>query len=132
MFTDIVEQMDMPQVRKLIFHEMAELYEQGLPDTLYMTHYKLEEEFGFRHEEWSQFLKIREINRLIEAEIAQIAEIGARTALQRLQSGQAQSADIQAARELLANSKLLKQKVTQREQFVITRVPPKDVNEHVV
>lgn len=127
MFTETVSRLDMPQIRKTILHQMAEHYEVHLPDSLYLSHYALSEMFGFTPKEWSDFLKIKEINMLIESEIAQIAEIGARKALQRLQSGTAASADISAARELLANSRLLKQKTNQKQQFILTRVPPKEV-----
>lgn len=125
-FTDVIDGLDMHQTQKTLMYTMAEHYEINLPDSLYLNHYELSEEYGFTPSLWSQFLKIKEIDRLIEAEIAQIAEIGARDALKRLSSGTALSADIQAAKELLANSKLLKQKVNQRQQIIITRIPHKE------
>src|SRR5690625_5230092 len=128
MFTEIVSQMEMNNISKMLLHRMAKLYEEHLPDTLYLNHYELSENFGYSPREWNEFLKIREIDQLIEAEIAQITEIGARYALANLQQGQANSADIQAARELLANSKLLQQKHNQRQQVIITRIPAKEGN----
>lgn len=123
MFTEIVQSMELDRLSKTLMTRMAKLYEQHLPDTLYLNHYQLSEEFGFTPQEWNDFLRQPEIDMLIEAEIAQITEIGARHALAALQSGHANSADIQAARELLANSKLLQQKHNQRQQVVIMRIP---------
>lgn len=130
MFTKIIETLDMPFMRKTLMTHMAQLYEGNLPGSLYLNHYQLAKEFGFTHENWGEFLKIREIDRLIESEIAQIAEIGAREALKRLQSGNAASVDIQAAKELIANSKLIKQRLNQRQQIIITRMQPKEVAKH--
>lgn len=126
MFMETVNKMELNKVAKTIMYQMAKVFEEHLPETLYMTQYELEDLFGFTHRQWQDFLKVREIDRLVENEIAAIAEIGARRALQRLQSGEASSQDIQAARELLANSKLLKQKTNQHPQIVVTRIPEKE------
>src|SRR5699024_6935328 len=107
MFLEIIEQLEINQLQRTVYANMAKVYENHLPDSLYLNHYELAEHFGHSHESWNKFLKIKEVDRLIESEIAQIAEIGARQALQRLQSGNAQSSDIQAAKEILSNSKLL-------------------------
>lgn len=127
MFTDVIAELEGDQKQKMFLHRMAKLYEEHLPETLYMNHYQLAETFGFTPREWDEFLKIDEIDRLIELEIVQIAEVGARRALERLQSGHANSADVSAARELLATTRLLKMKNNQRPQVIITRIPPKEV-----
>lgn len=126
MFLEIVRELETGRVRKTVLHQMASIFESNLPDSLYLNHYQLSTTFGFTHTQWNDFLKIREVNQIVESEIAQIAEIGARYALERLQSGEVSSQDIQAAKELLANSKLLKQKTNQRPQVIITRVPAKE------
>lgn len=129
MFAETVSKMELDRVLKMVMHRMAKIFEEHLPETLYMTHYELQDLFGFTHREWQNFLKLREIDMLVENEIATIAEIGARSALEKLQSGSASSADIQAARELLANSRLLKQKTNQHPQVVVTRIPQKRVED---
>ena len=130
MFTDIVSNLDtLSGIEKTLMMSMAETYERHLPHVLYLNHYELAEHLGFTANQWKDFLKTREIDRAIEVEVANLAEIAARQALQRLQSGEAKSADIQAAKELLANSKLLKQKTEQPTRVVITRIPPKEKEE---
>lgn len=130
MFIEIVNNIEGDKMSKTFLYRMAKIYGEYLPDSLYLNHYQLSEEFGFTPMQWNEFLKIKEIDQVIESEIAQIAEIGARHALANLMRGQASSADIQAARELLANSKLLQQKTNQRPQVVLTRIPYKVNNLH--
>lgn len=127
MFIEAITKMEGDKLSKTFLYQMAKTFGDHLPDTLYMNHYQLAEEFSFTPIQWNDFLKIKEIDQIIESEIAQIAEIGARHALAQLQTGKANSADIQAARELLANSKLLQQKTNQRPQIVLTRIPKKEV-----
>lgn len=126
MFVEIVRQKDMDGRTKTILETIAKIYEQHLPDSLSMNHYELAEQFGFTSKQWNLFLKDRDINHMIESEMANIAEIGARKALENLQSGKVASADIQAAKEILANSRILKQKTNQRPQVVLTRIPDKE------
>lgn len=125
MFVDIVRELDINNIDKTLMHHMAKIYEENLPDSLYLNHYQLEEQYGHPPDKWKKFLKIKEVDRLVESEMVQIAEIAARQALARLQSGKAASADIQAAKELLSTSRLLKQKTNQRPQMIITRIPGK-------
>lgn len=127
MFIEIVRNMESETVsNKLILEGMAKAFEDNLPNTLYLDHYKLADEYGFSAAEWDRFLRIPEVDRMVEREMAQIAEIAARDALKRLSSGKAASADIQAAKELLSNSKLLKQKTNQRPNYIVTRIPEKE------
>lgn len=130
MFTEIVTKLEMNRIERTLMYEMATIYEENLPESLYLNQYELANEFGFTHMDWNKFLKVKDIDRLIEAEIAQISEIGARYALGRLQASNASSADIQAARELINNSRLLQQKHNQRAQIIITRIPAKEVVEN--
>lgn len=125
MFVDIIQGMDLNGPKKTLLVSMATAYENNLPETLSMNHYELAKELGYSHPEWKEFLKMKEVERLIESEIANIAEIGARRALENLQSGKASSSDIQAAKEVLANSRLLRQKHNQKPLIVITRIPKK-------
>lgn len=127
MFVDtlrIVE--DVPRIKRMIFEQLAEIYENNLPNSLMLNHYELSEEYGYSPKDWDEFTKLEEIARVIELEIATIAEVGARKAIARLQSGHANSADISAAREVLNASKLIKQRVNQAPRIVITRIPAKE------
>lgn len=122
MFTDVISNSDLTQAEKIKYHKLAHIYEDNLPDSLYLNHYELSLNFGHSPSLWNQFLKLREIDRLVQSEIAQIAEIGARRALAKLQSGNFASQDVQAAKELLANSKLIQQNTKQYEKVVLTRI----------
>lgn len=117
-------------MEKIVMMRMAENFQNNLPDVLYLSHYELAEKYGSSPTEWKKFLKIREVDRFIEIEIANLAEVAARSALQKLQSGKYSSADIQAARQLIEKSKLLTQKTDQPTMVVLTRVPPKRVSEN--
>lgn len=128
MLQEIIESLNFTPVKKQIYVKMAEEFEENLPGTLYMTQYDLEETLYGNAQEWREFLKIPEVNRFVEVEMAGLAEIGSRKALQRLQSTDASSPEIQAARQLIDNSKLLKQKVNQFQSFVVTRIPAKEAN----
>lgn len=129
MFVDVVRDMNVDGRTKILLETMAEEYESGLPKTLSMNHYELSDEYGFTPKQWSDFLKNKEIERLVEMEIVNIAEIGARKALDKLQSGNAASSDVSAAREVLASSKLLKQKNDQKPLVVVTRIPAKEFDQ---
>lgn len=120
---------DLPEItptQRVLFSSMADKFYQKLPESLYMNQYQLQEELGSTHEQWNNFLKIREIDRYIQKEIAGMAEIAARKAISSLQSGGASSSDIQAAKQLLETSKLLKQKTGGVQQIVIMHLPPKE------
>ena len=126
MFREIIKEIELENgVERTMFDAVAKIYDDYLPKSLSMNQYELSENFGFEAEQWKKFFKIKEVERAIEVETAGLAEIAARKALERLRSGNAASADIQAAKELLANSKLIKQKTKQPQQVIITRIPEK-------
>ena len=132
MFTDIVSNIELDTAYdRLIIGQMAETYDAHLPESLSFSHYELAENYGFTPMYWKKFLKIKEVNRAIEGEVATIGEAAARKAMERLRSGKAQSSDVSAAKELFANSKILKEKMNNSQKIVITRIPPKkEVVEH--
>lgn len=125
MFIDIVRDIEMSGMEKTIMMSMAEAYEDNMPDVMYLNQYELTESFGFTIGQWKKFLKIKEVNRAIEMEMASVMEVSARQALKQMQSGKSTSADITAAKALLENSKLLKQKLDQPTIVVVTRIPAK-------
>lgn len=121
----IMDNQQINNIEKQVFMRMARLYEEGLPETLYMNPYDLEDKYEGSSEQWKKFLRIPEVNRFIEGEIATLTEIAARNSLKQLQSGKASTQDIQAAKELLSSSKLLKSKTQRTQQHVIVRIPAK-------
>lgn len=123
----IADNEQLSNIDKQVFMRMARLYEEDLPETLYKNPYQLEDEYEGSAEQWKKFLRLPEINRFIETEIATMTEIAARRSLQQLQSGKASTQDIQAAKELLSSSKLLKNKTQRTQQHVIVRIPPKEM-----
>lgn len=124
---EIINQVEeLSATQRVLFSSMADKFYALLPESLYMNQYQLQEEVGSTHEQWNNFLKIREVDRYIQKEIAGMAEIAARKAISQLQSGGASSSDIQAAKQLLETSKLLKQKTGGVQQIVIMHLPPKE------
>lgn len=117
---------DLSATQRVLFSSMADKFYQALPESLYMNQYQLQTKIGSTHEQWSQFLKTKEVDRYIQREMASMAEIAARQALANLQSGGASSSDIQAAKQLLETSKLLKIKAGGLQQVVIMHLPPKE------
>ena len=130
MLIEIVTDIKTDQITKTVLHQMASIYQDNLPDSLYLNQYQLAEQFGFTARQWNEFLKVPEVDLFIEQEVAQIAEIGARKALAKLISGDSDSSDIQAAREILSKSKLIQQRSNQKERVIILRIPNKgDAND---
>lgn len=111
------------QIQNLIKNKLNQVFYDNLPHSLYLNAYELSKQFGGTADDWKSFMKDPEVSRFIESEIASLAEVAARRALQSLANGSANSADIQAAKELLANSKLLKSKMSQKQNIVLTYLP---------
>lgn len=120
----IISQLAISPIKKSIFLKLAKIYQLNLPDSLYLNPYELTELLpSSTPQDWKSFLAIPEINRFIESEIATIAEAAARKALQNLQDNPT-SQDISAAKELLQSSRLLKQKLQNKQTVIMTYLPP--------
>lgn len=113
-------------IQNLIKKKLHDTYHENLPNSLYLNAYELASSFGGAVQDWKNYLKDPETQRFVESEVASLAEVAARRALQNLSQGTANSADISAAKELLANSKLLKQKLNQRQHIFISYLPNKE------
>ena len=111
-----------------IQEKMKETFENHLPETLYLSHYELAEQFDGTPQMWRDFLKDPENQRFIESELAAITEAAARAALQKLSSGSANSNDIQAIKQLLDKSKLLQEKQNTNQTVILTYIPKKEEN----
>ena len=104
---------------------LEEIYKSKLPENLYLDHYALSDIYrghGYTPEEWRLFLRTQE--RFIMNEIAAITEANARAALSRLASGQTDSKDTQAIRQLLERSEQINKAAQSTKTFVITSYNP--------
>lgn len=121
---DIVKSIEglTPTVRQA-YIRMAEIFEEKMPDSLYMNFYELAEITDMDADVWEQFLDLTEVNQFIKAKVAKLAEFEARKALNRLANDQLSSQDVQAVREILNSSKLLQQNLNQKPQVVLTFIP---------
>jgi hypothetical protein len=111
-----------------IKEKMYQTFEDNLPNSLYMDHYTLAEQFDGTPKMWRDFLKDPENQRFIESELAAITEAAARAALQKLSSGTANSNDISAIKQLLDKSKMLQQNQNSQERIILTFIPKKEGN----
>ena len=57
MLISIVSELDIDRVQKITYHQMASMYQDGLPSSLYLNQYELTELHGFSPSEWNSFLK---------------------------------------------------------------------------
>lgn len=121
---DIVKSIEglTPTVRQA-YIRMAEIFEEKMPDSLYMNFYELAEITDMDADVWEQFLDLTEVTQFIKAKVAKLAEYEARKALNRLANDQLSSQDVQAVREILNSSKLLQQNLNQKPQVVLTFIP---------
>lgn len=104
---------------------LEQLFKSKLPDNLYLDHYALADiyrQHSYTPEEWRIYLRSQE--RFIMNEIAAITEANARAALSRLSSGQTDSKDVQAIRQLLERSEQINKAAQSTKTFVVTSFDP--------
>lgn len=101
---------------------MEEIFNEQLPDSLYMNHYDLYEAFPHHSAEaWRRYLK--ENDRFIMQEVAAITEANARAALKRLSSGDIKQGDGAAIKQLLDRSEQINQSVKDKTVYMTTYLP---------
>jgi hypothetical protein len=105
------------------FVKMAAYYEKGLPRTLYEDPYELADMTDIKAYYWKQFLKTPQVIQLIESEIAVIAEVKARGALNRLGGEEINTSEVAAVKALLEKSKLLQDKMTEHKTIIFHHIP---------
>jgi hypothetical protein len=110
-------------IQKATFEKMAAYYERGLPNTLYQDPYELEDITNIQAFFWKQFLKTPQVTQLIESEIALIAEVKARSALNRLGGEEINTSEVAAVKALLEKSKLLQDKMTDTKTIIFHHIP---------
>lgn len=110
---------------------MEEIFNEELPDSLYMNHYDLHEAFPHHSAEaWRRYLK--ENDRFIMQETAAITEANARAALKQLSSGNIKQGDGAAIKQLLDRSEQINQSVKDKTVYMTTYLPdPAAPKQHV-
>ena len=101
--------------------DYQKVFEDHLPDSLYMNHYTLAKKFGGTPAEWRRFLKDNET--FISQEITAITEANARQALNDLAAGNTNSSTVQAIKALLDRSEQLNKQNKDNTQFIMTFIP---------
>jgi len=104
------------------FKSADEIFHANLPDTLFMNHYDLHA--AYKHispDEWRRFL--RDNDRFIIKETALITEANARSALQKLASGELKQGDATAITQLLKQSEQINAQAKDKTQYISTFMP---------
>lgn len=113
---------EIPTHLRPAYTKMAEVYQEHMPESLYLNYYKLEELTKIPAEQWEDFLDIPEVDRFITHRISKLLEFDAKEALMRLTTDRSLSApDISAIKEVLSSSKLMKQAQEQPTQVVLMK-----------
>lgn len=139
--TDIINEIDLPRDKKLVFLKMAMEYDKHMPDSLYLDPYELargSDVTGFpgipgtTPELWEEFLDLPEMYQYRRIRIGKETENGAIKAMRELmRQGLTSegSKQVQALKEILNASKLLQKSQQQQRQVVLTFVPPIEYEE---
>lgn len=107
---------------------LEEIFQSELPESLYMNHYDLHENFPHHSAEaWRRYLK--ENDRFILQEVAAITEANARQGLKKLASGQIKQGDSSAITQLLNRSEQINQSVKDKTVYMTMFMPdPNDTS----
>ena len=139
--TDIINEIDLPRDKKLVFLKMAMEYDKHMPDSLYLDPYELargSDVTGFpgipgtTPELWEEFLDLPEMYQYRRIRIGKETENGAIKAMRELmRQGLTSegSKQVQALKEILNASKLLQKSQQQQRQVVLTFVSPIEYEE---
>lgn len=112
-----------------------EIFRNGLPETLFLDHYSLNEEYpDFSPEEWRLYLRDNEA--FIMKELSFITEANARASLQRIGEGRIKAGDAATIKQLLDRSEMINKATRQEKTFVTMFMPDptqlKDPNQKAV
>jgi hypothetical protein len=119
---EIIQDLELSPHIKQVYQHMANLFQQNMPDALYLNYYKLEELTGIHFAQWEDFLDIPEIDRYINSKIQKLIEFDAKAALKSLaQDKTLSSQEITALKEVLTKSKLMKANQQQQQQVILMR-----------
>lgn len=110
----------------MILEKLQEIFEENIPETLYMHPTELRARFGGSLKLWESFLNKSEVQTMIEVQMAKFLEIESRKALQKFSQGGINSQEISGLREILNNSKLLQERANVRPTVIMTYLPKKE------
>lgn len=126
---------EMPYDQRQVFMHLADIFDAGMPNTLYLDYYELAngttiyEERDPRHykgnpgttpEQWERFLDLPEIYRYKRGKIGKLGQFDAEKAMQSLKG----RSDVNAIKEILKSAKMMADG-QQREKVILTYVRPK-------
>lgn len=127
--TQIIKEMGLSRVKKQLFSYYAECFDQDLKENLTLDYYELSDKYdGTNPEVWEEFLDMPEIYRFRQAKLAKLQEFRAYKALKLLEDKAVldNAGAISALKELIEKSKLIQQASKNKQQVVLTYVPPKE------
>ena len=131
----IMDAEDMPYDDRQVFMHLADIFDQGMPNTLYLDYYELangttiyqhgdsrryEGNPGTTPEQWERFLDLPEIYRYKRGKIGKLGQYDAEKAMQSLKG----RSDVNAIKEILKAAKLMADG-QQREKVILTYVRPR-------
>lgn len=132
----IILELQMPRDEKQVMLLLADIFDQDMPDTLYLNHYELahghpidqqyektyyEGNPGTTPSQWEQFLDLPEIIRYSHSKRVKLMEMSANKAMRSLTNRD----DVNALKTVLEQSKRLNGGQN-REKFILTYVSPKE------
>ena len=135
----IMEMEDLPYDQRQVYMLLADIFDQGMPNTLYLDYYELangttiyqhgdprnyEGNEGTTPEMWERFLDLPEIYRYKRGKIGKLGQYDAEKAMQSLKG----RSDVNAIKEILKAAKMMADG-QQREKVILTYVKPKGYKE---
>jgi len=131
----IMDMEDLPYDKRQVFMLLADIFDQGMPNTLYLDYYELangttiytagdprkyDGNPGTTAEQWERFLDLPEIYRYKRGKIGKLGQYDAEKAMQSLKG----RSDVNAIKEILKAAKMMADG-QQREKVILTYVRPR-------
>ncbi|MER2006280.1 MAG: hypothetical protein ABS939_02410 [Psychrobacillus sp.] len=110
---------------------MDELFRKLLPESLYLNHYELHDEFpDYSVEDWRRYLK--DSDKFILKETAILTEVNARKGLKNLASGDLKQGEATALKQLLDRSEQINTQVKDKTAFVTLMLPDHNKDNEII
>jgi hypothetical protein len=113
-----------------VYANINKWFHKNLPHSLYFNHYELADQTKWLPHQWKKYLKLNE--QFISSELAAITEANARSALQRIATGQLRQGEANALKQLLDRSEQINSNNKNKETVVMHFIPPKHHQNHSV
>lgn len=138
--TIIAEMEDVKHDERQVCLILADMFDQGMPNTLYLDYYELANGTSVytkgdpryypgnpstTPDQWERFLDLPEIYRYKRGKIGKLTEYDAEKAMQSLKG----RSDVNAIKEILKAAKMLAGGSQQREKVILTYVKPRGYTE---